>query len=303
MPEVTVLMPVYNGEKYIADAIDSILAQTFTNFEFLIVDDGSTDRTPDIVATYAQADARIKVVHKTNSGIVDALNIGLTLSAGKYIARMDADDIALNNRLQRQVKLLDDNASVVACGSSFSKFGAKAGVVKMPKTDEQCRLFQLIGSCFAHPSVMLRAETLKNNDLRYLNEYLYAEDYKLWTDMSRHGSLINIQEPLLFYRIHSDQTGLNKAEKQRAVHLKIALENFSYAQIPLQAAKLKSFLWPQSHGKYDVAVYIGRSFALICSLLKHNRLRRLYFCKAVLRILATNSARLLRSTCTCSQHH
>ncbi|CAN7749091.1 glycosyltransferase family 2 protein [Caballeronia sp. LjRoot31] len=303
MPKVTVLMPVYNGEKYIADAIDSILAQTFTDFEFLIVDDGSTDRTSDIVATYAQVDLRIKIFHKTNSGVVDALNIGLTMSSGKYIARMDADDVALNNRLQRQVRLLDDNASVVACGSSFSKFGAKAGLVKMPETDAQCRLFQLIGSCFAHPSVMLRAETLKNNKLYYLNEYLYAEDYKLWADMSQYGSLINIQEPLLFYRIHNEQTGINKIDRQRAAHLKIALENFSYAQIPVQTDKLKSFLWPQIRGTYDVAFYIMQSFALIFGLLKHSRLRRLFFCKVMFNILATNSARLLRSACTRWQHY
>lgn len=165
-PKVTVLMPVYNGEEYLREAIESILFQSFGNFEFLIIDDGSTDDSINIIASYT--DPRIRVItNGENIGIARALNKGIELARGKYIARMDSDDISLPKRFEKQVDFLDKNPEIGIVGSWIKTFGGRKTIILAhPCNPEMVRIFFLFDSPLAHPTVMMRREFLKKNNLR-----------------------------------------------------------------------------------------------------------------------------------------
>ncbi|TDF66161.1 glycosyltransferase family 2 protein [Cupriavidus sp. L7L] len=244
MPKVSVVMPVYNGEKYVRSAIESILAQSFVDFELLVIDDGSTDQTARIIRELVDRDPRVKVIHQANGGIVSALNRGLDLARGKYIARMDADDEALPDRLQLQCELMDMNEAVVACGSFYEKVGAATGIVKMPVLNKQCLSYLQFHSCFAHPTVMIRSATLKLHSLRYRREWEYTEDFKLWLDLSQYGELANIPKVLLNYRMHVQQIGVTKRVLQKERHTDLVKSNLRKIGVEVSHTDIYDFLWP-----------------------------------------------------------
>jgi len=205
-PFVTVLMPVFNGEKYLNEAIESILNQTYTNFEFLIINDGSTDSTEDIILSYT--DSRIRYIkNETNIQLIASLNKGIQLSNGKYIARMDADDMSLPHRLEKQVQFMEANTEVGICGSWVQKFGQRNEIVRYPETHDEISVSLLFYSSISHPASIWRTELFRKYSLIFKSDYLYAEDYKLWADAFRIMRLYNIQEILLKYRLHPNQMG------------------------------------------------------------------------------------------------
>jgi glycosyltransferase involved in cell wall biosynthesis len=203
--KISVILPVYNAEEYLKESIESILSQTFTNFEFIILNDGSTDQSRNIIRAYN--DNRIKFVeNKINMGLIKTLNLGLNLAEGKYIARMDADDIALPNRLETQVNFMEKNIDIVACGSWIQYFGKSNKKRRYPLTDKEIRSHFLFRSPLAHPSVIMKASPFKGkNPVRYNANYLHAEDYKLWFDLMAHGRLANLPFYLLKYRVSAEQ--------------------------------------------------------------------------------------------------
>lgn len=231
---VSVLMPAYNAEKYISAAIESILSQTFTDFEFIIINDGSTDNTAKIVQEYAKRDTRIKFINnKKNQGLIAVLNQGLDLCRGEYIARMDSDDVALPERFAKQVKYMDDNPNVVVVGAWVHVFGDTDDYYKYPKT---VKLFDLLvyKTLIAHPVTMLRTSILRKNNIYYNPAYLHAEDYGLWATLLQYGEIHNIQETLLDYRWHNANISIVHQKKQiestelaRADSLKTVLSNQS----------------------------------------------------------------------------
>ncbi|MDO5012825.1 MAG: glycosyltransferase family 2 protein, partial [Pseudomonadota bacterium] len=185
MPRVSVLMPAYNSEKYVAQAIESILNQTFTDFEFIIINDGSTDDTPKIVREYAARDPRIKFIDNAqNQGLIAVLNQGLDLCTGEYIARMDSDDISHPERFQLQVEYLDANPNVGVIGAWARLFGARDGVYKYKPV---VRLLDALiyGANVAHPAAMIRTSVLRNNKIYYNPKYPHAEDYGFWVSIAR----------------------------------------------------------------------------------------------------------------------
>ena len=210
--KVSVLMPAYNAQDYIAESIESILNQTFKDFELIIINDGSKDDTPKIVKKYAEKDKRIKFVnHKKNRGLIAVLNEGMDIAKGEYIARMDSDDISLPDRLKKQVKYLDKHTDVSLVGSSIEFFPIynKWDVLAEPK------LFDLLrGNCFAHPTVMLRKSDFDKYNLRYNPKYIYVEDYELWARAFRYLKLCNIQDVLLKYRWHDNNVSNKHKEAQ-----------------------------------------------------------------------------------------
>lgn len=206
VPKVSVVMPVYNGGKYLQAAIKSILNQTFTDFEFIIIDDGSTDITKTVLEHHQEIDERICVYHQENFGLIASLNKGFQLAKGKYIARMDADDISLPKRLAKQVAFMDANPEIGVCGTWLKTIGEIAGYVEKYPTD--CKIIKtwlLFNSALAHPSVMIRKELFIKNNLSYNNSHLHCEDYGLWVESSKYFQMANIAEILLFYRYHSHQ--------------------------------------------------------------------------------------------------
>lgn len=193
-------MPVYNGAKYLREAIASILDQSFKDFEFLIINDGSTDNSPEIIAGYH--DARIKVINQANQGLSAALNRGLELAAGEYIARMDADDISLPQRLARQVAFMDSHPEVGICGTAaimIDEAGQELRRASYPLTHEEIKTQLLFNSTFAHPSVMFRRAVLNEHHLRYYNDK--GEDYELWTRAVKVTKLANLSDFFLKYRL------------------------------------------------------------------------------------------------------
>lgn len=218
LPRVTVLMPVYNCAPYLAEAMQSILRQTFTDFEFLIIDDGSTDESVAIIQGFQ--DSRIRLIHNgTNIGLVASLNKGLELAKGEFIARMDADDISRPERLACQVSFMDVNPLVGVCGSWVQFFPkANNNVWKLPKRSEEIRCWQFHTVGVAHPAVMMRRQLFVEHGLLYDPQYRHIEDFELWGRAIRHMDFANIQKVLLDYRISPGQIcALHGAEQLAAM--------------------------------------------------------------------------------------
>ena len=234
MPRVSVLMPAYNSEKYIAEAIESILNQTFSDFEFIIINDGSTDGTSKIVRKYATRDPRIKFIdNKRNQGLIAVLNQGLDLCTCEYIARMDSDDISRPERFKLQVDYMDTHPNVGVVGAWCQKFGnqVKNDVFKY---QESMRLFDwlIYGTQFAHPTAMIRTSVLRNNKIYYDPKYPHAEDYGFWVSIARVSEIHNLQTVLLDYRWHDTnvsvlhhKTQMESAERVRHDLLETVLTN------------------------------------------------------------------------------
>jgi glycosyltransferase involved in cell wall biosynthesis len=207
-PLVTVLMPVYNAEKHLDEAIMSIRKQTYDLFEFLIINDGSIDQSEEIILAHQAEDNRIRYVkNQKNLQLIATLNKGFHLATGEYIARMDADDIALPNRLLRQVETMERNRDVGICGSWINVFGIKDEIIRYPETNEEILAAMFFYNPFSHPSVMLRKSEIERLQLNYNSAYLQAEDYQLWFQCFNKTGLYNIPEVLLHYRVHESQLG------------------------------------------------------------------------------------------------
>lgn len=204
IPRVSVLMSAHNSEKYIAQAIESILNQTFTDFDFIIVNDGSTDTTAEIVQKYADVDKRIVFVNNKKNHMIESLNQGLDLCRGEYIARMDSDDIALPERFAKQVEYMDAHQECGACGTWAKKFGPGINSEDYIKHHKVMRLmdFLVYGCRIVNPSAMIRRAILVDNNIKYEADFKFAEDYGFWTRVAKYTQVHNIPQVLLNYRWH-----------------------------------------------------------------------------------------------------
>jgi glycosyltransferase involved in cell wall biosynthesis len=211
-------MPIYNGEKYLVEAIESILSQTFTDFELIVVDDGSVDSTPGILADYSAKDDRVRVISQANGGIVTALNAGLSRCRGEYIARMDADDISKKDRFAFQAAYLDANPTCVLVGGladsirpdgSLGSELTSGGRHKITNLDT----FPPRIAVSLHPLIMVRLSALKAVG-GYRNMFPHAEDYDLFIRLSAHGTIDNPRIVVLTYRRHGDAASIKHLEKQ-----------------------------------------------------------------------------------------
>ena len=200
IPAASVLMPVYNNAPFLDEAVSSILGQSFADFELIIVDDGSDDGSAAILAAWAGRDCRIRVLsNEGNRGIVHSLNRGLAECRGAYVVRMDSDDIALPDRLARQIGTMDADPGIVVLGAAVTCIdaaGREIGMVRHSLAD--CPLLRQ--NTMIHPTVVIRREVLVRHGLSYLEKYRYAEDYFLWLQLSRFGRLAAIDDVVLRYR-------------------------------------------------------------------------------------------------------
>jgi len=203
-PAITVLMPVYNGEAFLRESVESIFRQSFSDFEMLIIDDGSTDQTPSILLKLVAEDSRVRVEGgRTRLGFSGALNLGIDLARGTYLARMDADDIAIPNRLAIQYEYLESHPDIGLCGGMVETFGLREGTFhKPPISWEETLCCALFDNPFAHPTIMLRRHLLKQYHLRFDQSYCPADDYELWSRCLRFFRGVNLKQVLLRYRVH-----------------------------------------------------------------------------------------------------
>lgn len=222
-PRVTILMPVYNGETYLSETIDSVLKQTFVDFYFLIINDGSTDNTEKIIKSYD--DKRI-IYHKNeqNLGLVATLNKGLAMIETEFTARVDADDLWESTKLTKQISLLDARPDVGICGTSIVKFGTRESTMIFPIESEYLKVGFLFYCMMSHPSVVFRMSFLNEAGLRYKSDFYPAEDYKMWVDALDLTHIYNIPEPLVRYRQHEEQITQVGNTKQQLKTAEVRLE-------------------------------------------------------------------------------
>lgn len=215
---VSVIMPVYNAEHYVAEAVESILAQTFRDFEFIIIEDGSTDGSLSILQRYAKQDSRIRLVSRPNKGLTKSLNEGIAMARGEFIARMDADDISLCERLCKQVSYLRSHPECVALGCNVfvvDPDGQQLGELSVNTEHERIDAVLLGGAGVAicHPASMLRLEAVKAVG-GYREEYAVAQDRDLFLRLAEYGCLANLPTVLFKYRESLAAMSLGKREEQ-----------------------------------------------------------------------------------------
>jgi glycosyltransferase involved in cell wall biosynthesis len=211
--KVTVLMAVYNGEVYLSEAVCSILEQSFGDFEFLIVDDASTDRSVEVVESFG--DPRIRLLrNERNLGLAASLNRGLEVASGEYIARMDGDDISARDRLKAQVNLLDRNPRIGACGTWINHIG-KERIIRYYTDPDILKCILLFDPPMAHPTVMFRKDLFLRNALRYDGAYRRSQDYELWARASDHMEFTNIPKVLLYYRYAEEDGNASVRSKNK----------------------------------------------------------------------------------------
>lgn len=228
-PEVTVLMPVYNSEKYISEAIISILNQSFSNFKFIIIDDASTDNTVNIINTFK--DRRIRLIqNQTNVGNNNARNVGLKNASGKYICAMDSDDIAPKYRIEKQFNFMEENKEFGICGGQRKIIGID-GKYMPPSNYEELKVRLTGQMCFVHPTLFFRASLLKKHSLKYNETYRFAADYDLMVRSAYHFPVTNIPEIMVEYRKHSEQITTAKANEQGKIADIIRLKQLNFYEI------------------------------------------------------------------------
>lgn len=217
-PLVSVLMAVYNSERYVAQAVESILSQTLSNFELIIIDDGSTDRSRSILQTYAAQDQRIRLISRKNRGIPQTRNELLAQATAELIAVMDSDDIALPERLQRQVEFMQQHPEVVCLGSAFELIDAQGRLLTclpVPLTDDEIQQQALAGhASIFQPCAMMRRAAVEQVG-GYDETMPQAEDLDLWLRLGEIGKLANLSQPLVQYRLHANSVSEKDCALQR----------------------------------------------------------------------------------------
>jgi len=226
---LSVIMSVYNGDKYLLEAMRSVLNQTYDNFEFIIINDGSTDNSLSIINDYIKIDKRIILINRENKGLPYSLNEGIIKAKGDYIVRMDSDDICLLDRFDVQLKYMKKN-NLDVCGSYIKVFNEQSNksiIRQMPITHIDIKVNLLFSSSLAHPTVMFKKEVFYK--VKYNTEYKVSQDYQLWTDIIKQDFIIgNLPVVLLNYREHELQASIEKSKLQQEYANRIAL---NYAKI------------------------------------------------------------------------
>jgi glycosyltransferase involved in cell wall biosynthesis len=211
-------MSVYNGQRFVAEAIESILAQTFADFEFLIIDDGSKDESPAIVRRYEQKDKRVNFLSRRNKGLTKTLNEMLAMSRGQFLARMDCDDVALPDRFALQAQALRDDPGLACVGGNFQLIdgeGRLLTTLRPPPDDATIQKQALAGhGAICHPAAMIRRESLLQIN-GYDEEFKIAQDLDLWLRLGEVGKLANVPHTVLKFRLHEGSVSETKRVEQR----------------------------------------------------------------------------------------
>lgn len=271
MPKVTVLMSVYNGEKYLREAINSILNQTFKDFEFLIIDDGSTDSSRDIISSYG--DPRIRLLgNEKNMGLTRSLNKGLTLAKGEYIARMDADDMSTYDRLEKQVAYMDTHPEKALLGGSAIVINSRSDTITRWHHLTKPGLLRwslLFDNPFIHSAVMLRSALLRAHRLSYDCALPCAQDYDLWQKIGQLSSVANLADVVIHRREHQENISARNSQEQKKTQLMVIRRGISellgYPTEDENVAQISRIAVGQTLASIEELEMVGRS---LCHILK-----------------------------------
>ena len=223
--KVSILLPVYNAAHTIQETLDSIFNQTYTDYEIIIINDGSTDGSEEIILQ--NKDSRIHYYsNPENKGLIYTLNQGIDLCQGEYIVRIDADDIMLPTRIEKQLEYMDKNPQIAASGSAVWNFDGihRDRLYIPPLQPEKMHYRILLGSTVPHPAAIIRKSVLDRHNIRFNPDYIHAEDYKFWYDLLQYGDLANLKEPLIKYRHSSTQVSSKHKQTQLAISAQLRRE-------------------------------------------------------------------------------
>lgn len=269
-------MPVHNGEAFLLEAVESILGQSFGDFELILIDDASDDRTPDLIKKLD--DPRIRVfTNAQNKGLTRNLNWAAEKAEGRYIARMDADDIAHPERLARQFAFMEKHTDHGLCGTWAKTFGTYEIPVNFPTRHEELKCCLLFQNPIVHPTVMFRTEILRK--IRYDESLRVAQDYELWQRIARHTKIANLPQYLLHYRVHDTSTSTTRQAQQEEVRNKV-ISNYLHAlgieptpkewEIHHTIARVKA-----DKDKLDIN-YLPDMYLWMQRILRQNRQRKIF---------------------------
>lgn len=232
-PAITVLMSCYNAARWLDESINSVLNQTFKDFEFIIIDDGSHDETLKIIRQFAEYDARIVVIAKPNTGLADSLNVGIQMARGKWIARLDADDICEPTRLEKQIDLARLNTRLVFIGSGLTEidqYGNSLKVYRYPSRHTSLlKHLRKVRKFPPHSSAFYRAETVRAVG-GYRTRIRRAQDWDLWLRLSEAGELACLDEPLVRVRKHADQISHDESGRRQKIDSRVAITSYFLRQ-------------------------------------------------------------------------
>jgi glycosyltransferase involved in cell wall biosynthesis len=244
LPEISVIMPVFNAEKYLAEAIESVLNQNFSQFELIILNDNSTDSSKSIIETFLVKDSRIIFIDKENNvGPATLRSEGFDLSKGEFIALLDADDIALPTRFEKQIQLLKNRPEIGVCGSWFTTFGNNISdkIIRHPEHHNQIKVNFLIDCTIGNSTAMFKKSVLGNT--RYSKEFVPVEDYKLWSELITKTQFYIIQESLVRYRIHDTNISQTKIDNVKRSTKKVKIGLLQEFDIDESHPKIESFFY------------------------------------------------------------
>jgi len=270
-PKISVLLPMYNAEAHIQEAVDSILNQSYQNFELIIINDGSTDQSLQKVTTLYGNNKKVRLIDQKNHGLIFTLNKAIALSEGELLARMDADDISFPDRFLKQVQLFESTPDLGICGSSTKNFGFNNDISIKSSNDDELKAQLLISPPFAHPSVMIKKSVLTDNNILYDEEYKHCEDFAFWSDLAQHCIFSNVTDISLMYRVHENQITNTFSDTVMEAHYKLCSKNLAKINIHLL--------------KEDFLPYIGHApppkgmpylLDFYFSMLKNNEITKTY---------------------------
>ena len=253
-PKISVIMSAYNADKYLGECVESVLSQTFIDFEFIIVNDYSTDKTSEILNFYSDKDSRVKIINNVkNIGLTKSLNKAFKESRGEYVARMDADDICILERFQKQVDFLESNKDYVLVGSwmiIINEEGEEIDHWDSEVDNEKIKIKLIRYNPLFHPSIMMRSNSL-NKVEGYNDDWRYAQDYELYFRLSRLGKFSNLPEYLLKYRFSKKSITASKNTSQALCALRaqwsgIMSGEYSFLNIIFLARPILSIILPKS---------------------------------------------------------
>ena len=242
-PLVSVIIPVFNAESTVKRAIESIQNQTYLNLEIIVINDGSTDSSPDIIKAISFKDPRVKYVEQENMGLIKTLNKALQLSKGEYIAREDADDYSHADRICEQVKYLVRNPDIAVVGSNNILFGDVNKKQSYPNDKEASKSRLIFSPPVSHPSVLIRKKFLKEHNLKYDSNFSHCEDYALWVDIIKcGGGISNIDMYLHYYMIHEGQISVTKSDVTIKNHYKVSRKILTMLDVDFSEDDIELFV-------------------------------------------------------------
>lgn len=269
-PRVSVVMAAYNAAEHLSAAIDSILGQTFEDFELIVIDDGSTDETSAIIQGYQ--DPRLRPVRNPrNLGLIASLNRGLDLARGEFVARMDADDESLPRRFEEQVRFLDAHPEIGLCGTAIETFGARSERWALECEPARVRCQMLFDPGLSHPTVMFRRSIQARHNLRYDPAYLHAEDYALWVRFAAVTQVANLPSVLLGYRLHPHSISHSNRDTQRQTADRVRREQIQRLGIEPTEHQMAIHTTLMRGAPHTLTLDLDEAEAWLSTLLEANR--------------------------------